>query len=412
MTPPETTPRQTRLLQYAIVAGFGLRLALMFFSLGTNDIGTWLGFAESVRDVGLAQTYLDLEHFNHPPLMGLMSVLVLRISEATALPFSAVFKVPSLLAEGVTAFLLYRIWKERSGPSAGLRAAAAYSMALCSIVISGYHGNTDAIYFCLALLAAYLMESKSSPFWAGVAMAGALNVKVIPVVAVLPLWSRCTQLREAVRYALGGLVGAIPVLVALAAFAPDARRAFLEHLLLYRSNLEFWGVELVVRCSRVLAELVSPALGEMVRGLGDLYIAYGGELVVIATALLALRHAVRTQLPRLDAYQLILLGFAVFLLFGPGFGVQYVGCVVAPIIAGSIRRGVVVATVTGIYITAVYAWFVVDWSPIYSVHSDIPWGLSPLGLVAWGTVLWACQDLLSGVMGRDRTTESEAPAYR
>lgn len=400
MTPHETTRDRARLLQYAILAGFGLRVALMFLSLGTNDIGTWFGFAESVRAVGLAQTYIDLDHFNHPPLMGLMSVLALRISEATALPFSTVFKLPSLLAEGVTALILYRIWNERSGREAGLRAAAAYAMALCSIVISGYHGNTDAIYFCLALLSAYLMESKAAPFWAGVAMAGALNVKVIPVVAVLPLWSRCTRLREALQYALGGLVGALPVFLALAAFSPEARKAFLEHLLLYRSNLEFWGVEFFVRLTHALVELVSPRAGEVVRGFGDLYVSYGGELVVLASAILALYHAVSRGRPRLDAYQLILLGFAIFLLFGPGFGLQYVGCVVAPLMAINVHRGVVVATVTGVYITAVYAWFVVDWNTIYSVHSDVPWWLSPLGLLAWGTVIWACQDLPRALTGR------------
>lgn len=382
----------SRLLPRLVLFGFGLRLALLFVTLGTNDVATWLRFARYVAQYGLEHTYLVQPRFIHPPLMGLLSVLLLRVSDATGVPFSWLLKMPPVAAEAVTAWLLHRIWSERSGPVAGQRAAAAYALALSPIMISGYHGNTDSIYFCLTLAAAYLMESKRAPFWAGLAMAGALNVKLIPVVVVLPLWSRCTSVRDAGRYAAGGVLGAVPFLWAVATFGSDARRAFLERLLLYRSNLEYWGVELFVRWGRRLVDPLAPSLAELVRGAGNLYVAYGGELVMAVTALVAARHALlvrREGRAVLDAYELVFLGFAVFLLLGPGFGVQYVGCVVAPLIAVSIRRGVVVATATGIFITAIYVHFVVQWLPTYSVHMPLPASFTPLALLAWGSVLWA-----------------------
>lgn len=388
---PEERDR-SRLLPRLILVGFGLRALLAMTTLGTQDIGTWLWFAEAVSEGGLEQTYLDERAFNHPPLMGLLAVLALRVSSVVGVPFSIVFKMPSLVAEGVTAYLLHRIWSERGGRDAGLLAAAAYALALGPIVISGYHGNTDAIYFCLALAAAYLMESKRSPFWAGLAMAGALNVKLIPIVVVLPLWSRCLSLRGAGRYALGGILGATPFVWALASFGAEARVAFLERLLLYRSNIEYWGVELFVRWGEILLDPVAPVVAGWMRTGGDAYLSYGGEIVMAATALLAGRQLVvsrRNGRTALDAYELTFLGFAIFLLFGPGFGVQYVGCVVAPLMAVAVRRGFVVASITGVFITAVYVYFVVDWSPVRSVHTDMPPGFTPLALLAWGSVLWA-----------------------
>lgn len=392
-----------RLLPRLILAGFAVRLILLAFTLGTGDVGRWYWFAQSVAENGLERTYLEHPGFNHPPLMGLLSVLALQLSDVTGLRFPVVLKLPSVVAEGATAWLLYRIWLERSGREMGLRAAAAYALALSPMVIAGYHGNTDAIYFCLALAAAYLMESRRAPFWAGLAMAGALNVKLIPVVAVLPLWSRCTSLPAVGRYAAGGIVGAVPFLWAFVTFGADGRRAFLERLLLYRSNLEYWGVELFVRWGQTLLDPVLPSLAALVRSAGDLYTAHGGELVLFASAMLAAGHlflARREGRATLDAYELVFLGFALFLILGPGFGVQYVGCVVAPLLAVSIRRGFVVATATGVFITALYVAFVVSWYPAHSLHQDIPASFTPLALLAWGSVLWAAKDLWSPLMGR------------
>lgn len=410
MTGPRSGTRaQERTLRRLILLGFAARLVLLVLTRGTNDTGTWSWFAESVAEDGLARTYLTQIGFNHPPLMGLMVAFVLHVSDATGLPFWLVLKVPGLVAEAATAWLLYRIWSERSSGVAGLQAAAAYALALSPIMISGYHGNTDAIYFSFALAAAYLMESRRAPFWAGLAVAGALNVKLIPLVVVLPLGSRCTRLRDMGRYAAGLLVGGIPFVWAFASFGSDVRRAFVERLLLYRSNVEFWGVELFVRWGQALLDPVVPGLGHLVREAGDLYLGHGGEVVIVAATALAVVHGVvarRAGRAVLDAYELVALGFGLFLVLAPGFGVQYVGCVIAPLIAVSIRRGVIVATTTGVFITAVYAHFVVAWLPVYSLHSEIPARFSPLALLAWGSVVWAMKDVWRPLLqGRDPSPE-------
>lgn len=403
-----------RLLLALVAVGYGLRLVLWLATLGTNDITLWYTFAVSVRDIGLEATYarvfVDQPGFNHPPLMGYLAAGALAVTEATGLSFARVFKVPALLAEVGTGLLLYRLWRDREGSDAGLLALAVYALSLSTIMISGYHGNTDAVYFVLAFAAAYLMEERQAPFLAGLALGAALNVKLIPVVIVLPVAARCMRPRQLARYASGTAVGILPFLWAWASFAPAARRAFVEGVFLYRSYREYWGVELAVRWSQALIDPVAPTVGYLVRIAGNLYGAYGGALVMVASAGLAYWHVSRTRRegrPPLDTYGLVALGFLIFLLFGPGFGAQYVGCVVAPLIATNVRRGAVVATVTGVFITALYAYFVVDWSPIYSVHGQMPAWFTPLSLLAWGVLFWAGRDLLRRATIREPAPPAE-----
>jgi hypothetical protein len=409
---PGSSRNRIRPLLGLIGLGCGLRLALWLVSLGSYDVVAWRIFASSVSDVGLGETYVRFQGeespFNHPPTMALLASWIFRLSEATGIEFARLFKLPALAAELVTGLLLYRVWHRRRDVETGLAAAAAYALALSAILISGYHGNTDAVYFCLVFAAAYLMEERRSPLGAGLVMGAALNVKLIPLVCALPLASRLMRVRDIGRYALGGALGAAPFIAAYLSFGTDARRAFLGSVFAYRSFPDNWGVEMWVRLTRALADTVSEVPGYIVRILGGVYGAHGGELVLIASAAFAWWHFTRSRRDgeaRFDAYELVALGFVLFLLLTPGFAVQYVGGVVAPLIATGIRRGVVVATVTGAFITALYAFFVVDWSPILSVHGPMPDAFTPLSMAAWLVLLWAGRGLVRSGGGGARGAE-------
>ena len=56
-------------------------------------------------------------------------------------------------------------------------------MLLCptSIMISGFHGNTDPLMIALLLLSVYLIEADAPSWIAGATMGLATNVKVVPV---------------------------------------------------------------------------------------------------------------------------------------------------------------------------------------------------------------------------------------
>ena len=377
--------------------GYVLRLALWFVSDGSNDIRTWLMFARSIRGAGLEETYHTLPLFNHPPLMGWWSVAALAISDTNVLTFAQAFKLPSLAAECVTGALLIAAWRRRGQEGDAWRAFAAYGAALNCMLVSAHHGNTDAVYACLAFASMYLLEAGRAGS-AGLALGAALNVKLIPVVLILPLASRCPRMGDVRRFLAGAALGAIPYLTALAVFAPDARMRFIANIFRYQSNREYWGVELAVRAMTRFGKYVSPALADLTQRAGNWYFVRGSTVLLLATAVLAAWHVwLRQERGRqLDAFQLGSLAFGSFLLIGSGFGVQYVMCIVAPLLAWRIRDGAVVAWTSGLFILAVYLRFAVNWLPFASSHGPIPGAFAPLGLLAWLTIAAACWRIVHG----------------
>lgn len=380
--------------------GYLLRLLLWAVSQGSNDIRTWYFFSLNIALNGLEETYYQQPLFNHPPLMGLWSELALVASEMGGLPFPLVFKLPSLVAELVIGLVLFQIYQRRGQTLNACAAFAAYGLSLSCIMISGYHGNTDAIYFCLAFLAAVAMERRA-PFWSGLLLGAALNVKLIPVLIAIPLASRCRSWRAFGRYVAGASVGAVPFLWALGSFQEHTRAAFIENLFMYRSNLEYWGVELAVRWVQGLTYYWFPAISDGVREFGNLYSAFGGKLLLLGSALLGLWHALASRSlgagrTLLDSYELCVLGFAMFLLLGSGFGVQYVGCIVAPLVATGLLSSLLVSTTTGVFITAVYLRFVTEWWPVFSDHQPIPASFSPWANLAWLSIAFVAYGILRG----------------
>jgi len=160
--------RRLRWFFYAGLAGYGLRLLLTLVSDGSNDIFTWAHFGRSVLDRGLEGTYLADPLFNHPPLMGLWAAAAVRVSQLLDCRFSIIFKLPGLAAEVLIGVILWSAYNRRGDSERGRLAFAAYGLSLCSILISGFHGNTDPLYWMLALLAVYCLETRRAPFLAGV----------------------------------------------------------------------------------------------------------------------------------------------------------------------------------------------------------------------------------------------------
>ncbi|HLU37739.1 MAG TPA: glycosyltransferase 87 family protein, partial [Planctomycetota bacterium] len=155
-----------------------VRLFLWWFTVGTNDVATWASHGQNVGARGLAETYRTERLYNHPPLIGLFAAWAVEASGGLTLPFARLIKLPSMLGEAVALAALWR-W-------GGVRLAAIYALLPAPILVAAYHGNTDCLYAAFALLAALAWERRRFAL-AGLALAAALNVKLIPLV-LLPLY--------------------------------------------------------------------------------------------------------------------------------------------------------------------------------------------------------------------------------
>ena len=369
-----------------IVGGYLARVALLVLSEGCNDIRTWRWFGKLVS-LGLGDAYVKDGMLNHPPLTALWSAFVSHHVKGCPWTFAQLFKVPPLLADLGTGFLLFSSWRARGLTTLGLRAFAGYALAVSPMLISSYHGNTDSIYFFFVILACYLMEAKHAPFWAGIALSAALNVKVIPILFALPLASRCRDLKSFAKYALGGVLGMLPYAIAYATFTVDQRDAFIRNIFGYSSLPDNWGIELVVRSLVAITKRPFPGLAVEIREAGGWYLGAGGKVLVSASVLFALWHLGPGR-RRFNAYELCALTFLGFMIFASGFGVQYMGCMVAPMFACWVSGGIIAGASTGLMIGSIYLMFLEAWHPLYSYHDRlVPDELSGLTMATWLTLI-------------------------
>jgi hypothetical protein len=175
-----------------IVVGAGvflLKLWLAYSTKGAPDISAWRDFLDHIRQCGVCvyQTGgLMLEPqgpritpFNHPPFVIHYLRLIGNLSRALNLDFAFVFRTVTSCFDIGSAVLVYKLL-HRSGFFTPI-GYGFYLLAPATIIISGYHGNTDAVMIFFVLLAAFLIER---PVLAGLAFGMALSIKIVPIVFV------------------------------------------------------------------------------------------------------------------------------------------------------------------------------------------------------------------------------------
>jgi len=350
-----------------------LRGVLSAASSGTNDIITWEEFAHHANREGVLWMYGNLPGWNHPPLTGYLAAWLMRLSVFTGLRFPAAFKLAPIGADALCLVLLWKIWRARSAsPAAPLAAVAIFSFSPDAILVSAYHGNNDPLVGLFVLAACYLVEEATSFLWAGLALAAAVNVKLIPLVLVPVFLAHVRGWRDAARFIVGLSAGAIPFLPVLLRAGP----AFQRNAIAYNSNFDNWGIPFFIR---LLEE--SPAWTAVGVQLHAFFVPAGRYLVVVA--ILALCGWSRWRRP-LSTYQLAAGGLAAFLFFAPGFGVQYTAILGPVLVAASLGWGLWYAVSAGAFIASVYYLFWTHEALLASFFTTAfpdpsPW----IGLVPW-----------------------------
>src|SRR5690349_18004577 len=99
-----------------LVLGFLIRLGLAVISWGSNDAVYFYTFGNEIDAHGLLYTYVENPDYNHPPIPGLWAaaarLMTQRLGSGTLAvsAFCILFKLPVILADGLTAWLLYKRW--------------------------------------------------------------------------------------------------------------------------------------------------------------------------------------------------------------------------------------------------------------------------------------------------------------
>ena len=381
---------------WAVVAllGIAARFWLAAVTWGTNDADSWCVFGHYINRWGLFFTMTWEVNLNHPPLPLYWAMVAYRcatpsgyweIEQFRPAWFPAVFKLPVILADAGTCWLLYRTWARRAGPAVGAAVAAGYAWSLCAILVSGYHCNTDGVYAYLCLLSVYCLEERRAWFAGGLALAAAINVKLTPVLLIPVLLLSCRHWREAVRFAGGLVVGVIPFLPVLVV----SGEYFYARAIRYNSNPENWGLIYLLMAATggpphdIANATVGAAAGP------QLFFAYGRHLLLAAVAAWAVAGRRLQARGRADRYDLGAVTFALFLVLAPGFGLQYMVAVLPLLFASRPRWANGYGLAAGAFALVVYwaQWPGKEWPPNSQFRGRFPWPAPLWGLAAWGLLV-------------------------
>ncbi len=385
--------RRRAVLVIGAAAGVGLivKILLNATSFGTVDVWHWMDFAQATREYGPIDVYSypfdripihDRNSFyNHPPLIGYYLELINGLDNV-GVPLRFSIRLFSSLADIASAFIVFAIVQRRADTRLATMAAVAISLSPILVIISGFHGNTDPVFVMFALLAAYLLVDRHRPGWAGLCMAIALGIKIVPVVAIpaLLVWAHRAGRPVLLRFA-GALVGA-SALWWVPALALQWWHVMGQVLGYAGVNAHSWGLDglfTMVGLQGVAGFVEGPA-----------------RLLIVATCAL-LPAWLSWRRPSI-ALQAAALSLSLFLLLTPTFGAQYLVWAAAPLLVTVTRWGVVWNVIAGTWLFWIYnRWnHGLPWQE--AERLPVPYTVPQL----WtGLLVWLCLGVGVVVAGRD-----------
>ncbi len=322
--PAENAPRQTvvtsrvRLLVIgcALVA-FTLKLMIALQTIGTNDTVTFYRFAQMLSAQGLEWTYRNDISFNHPPLTAYFLRLILPLEKipslsALGIDFPFLLRFPGILADFVVVIVVLRISETvRAVPPWAL---ALFALSPVSLMISGFHGNTDSVMVMFLALAT-LMSVRNRPIWCAVFMALSCQVKIVPLL-LLPIlfffWcARGAGFRFSIAFTLVCAIGWIQPLIHFPLL-------LLKNVLSYGSFWGIWGLTYWLRMTGL------PMFGAVTYyhfPPAEAAIVFALKLVLIACVLtLAWRRREVSPVRLIDS---LAYAWLIFFAIAPGICAQY-----------------------------------------------------------------------------------------
>ena len=289
------------------LAVLGLKLMLAFSTAGAPDISVWKDFVVHINECGVCvyktgglMQYpggVRVNPFNHPPFMIHALRLINFVSLQTGLGFETVFRSLTSLIDTGTAIVTYYLLQRAKLFSAP--AFLLYLVAPATIMVSGYHGNTDSVMIFFVLLASLV---SSTPWLAGIAFGMALNIKIVPIIFLLAFVLKYKD-RQQRMWFLGTTL--LVVLIASLPFLIQDPHAVAGGVLGYRGFTGRWGL------SRALFASLGPS---------DLY-----QTLTRLTTYLLLLYILYLSWRSRTQPRIVLLGLLVFtfIAFTPAWGTNY-----------------------------------------------------------------------------------------
>jgi Gpi18-like mannosyltransferase len=243
---PARVEQEERTTLWIVAAGLValiLKIIIASNTLGTNDVVTFYEFAKSLQQHGLQWTYENDLSFNHPPLTALYLRAIYYLDHKLffrehGLLFPFLLRLPGILADLVT--LLALLWVVRTDrririPAWGL---LLFALSPVSVMISGFHGNTDSVMVMFLVLAT-ISTVRNKPVLAGLFLAFGWQVKVVALLLFPIFFLFWHRRRATIRFLFPlSIVSIVLSLEPITQFP----LLFFRNVLAYGSYWGIWGI--------------------------------------------------------------------------------------------------------------------------------------------------------------------------
>jgi hypothetical protein len=300
----------------AALVGLALKLTIALNTLGAEDVLTFYKFGRTLTEHGLEWSYMHDKALNHPPLVAYYVRLIyaadhIAVLRQNGISFPFLLRLPAIIADLVVVLLLARCRKQLLLPTWSLIVLA---LSPTSLMVSGFHGNTDPVMVMFLVLAAW-MCMRGAPLWCGMLLAMSCQIKIIPLLLIPIFVCFWFSRRKTLPFIL--VFGATMVLLWI---EPLVRcpALLVKNVLLYGGFWGCWGITYWLRLTGIQEfGIVSyhdlPLAAQIVMALLKVFI-------IACVLLIAWR---RRELKGGAVFKSLAYGWMVFFVFSPAVAPQY-----------------------------------------------------------------------------------------
>ena len=303
----------------AALVAFALKLAIACNTFGTNDVVTFYQFAKSLHEHGLEWTYQHSISFNHPPLTAWYLRAIYYLDHQSffrdhGIAFPFLIRLPGILADLVVVLALLWIARNDTRMRIPPWALLLFALSPVSLMITGFHGNTDPVMVMFLVLAA-ISVLRNKPILAGLFLAFSCQIKIIPFLFLPALFFFWCARRKTLSFVLP-----FTTVTALLWFEPLTKfpALFLQNVLSYGSFWGIWGITYWLRLTGL--PQFSVVSFHNLPPLENLLVLLLKILIIVALLTIAWR---RRNLDERAFFETLSYSWIIFFIFSPGVCVQY-----------------------------------------------------------------------------------------
>lgn len=217
-----------------------IKLLIAWNTIGTNDVVSFYFFGKSLAQGGLESTYISQVSFNHPPLVAAFVRGIYQLDHfpwvhANGIAFPFLLRLPGIIADFVVVMVLLAAARPLRLPIWSLLVLA---LSPVSVMVSGFHGNTDSVMVLFIVLAAY-MCLRERPILCALFLALSCQIKIIPMLLTPIFFFYWLHRRKVLSFTLPLLVASILLWMEPLLKFPAV---FLHRVLFYGSFWGIWGI--------------------------------------------------------------------------------------------------------------------------------------------------------------------------